>query len=328
MKKILFASSVCLFLTGGALKPVAAPVSAQTPFVMTQTNNPQTSPATPTQQVELLSTGAEPRQELRFAPPANTKQTVSITTTMDAASSVGGQAVPKFKIPTSVMKMDVTVTQVDPNGDIHLQFAYTDADVVADSAVPPELLESMRSTIQQLVGLNGTYITDNRGQVKSGNFDLPEGSDPITEQLFEQLSNSLDQFSSPVPAEAIGKGAKWRVTSSLNLSGINLSQTTVYELVDLQDNVATINVTLEQNANTQNLTLPGTPAGADFTLKSLSSQGQGQMIMPLNAAMPSRSNVSISSNNEMSIKDPNSKTETTLTTQLSMQMALESQFQQ
>jgi hypothetical protein len=98
--------------------------------------------------------------------------------------------------------------------------------------------------------------------------------------------------------------------------------------VDLQDNVATINVTLQQNANTQNLTLPGTPAGADFTLKSLTSQGQGQMIMPLNAAMPTRSSVSISSNNEMSLKDPNSNTQTTLTTQLSMQMALESQFQQ
>lgn len=323
MKKILFASSVFLFLTGGGLKPVAAPVSAkQTPVVIAQTNL-----TTPTQQVELLSIGTEPRQELRFTPTANTKQIVTITTTMGATSSVDGQAIPQVKIPTSVMKMDVTVTQVDPNGDIHLQFAYTDADVVADSSVPPELFESMQSTIQQLVGLNGSYISDNRGQVKSGNFVVPEGSDPLTQQLFDQISNSLDQFSSPVPAEAIGKGAKWRVTSSLNFAGINLSQSTVYELVNLQDNVATINVILEQNASGQNLTLPGMPEGAALTLKSLSSQGQGQMTMPLNAAMPTRFSMSMTSNNEMSIKEPNSNNETALKTQLSMQMALESQFQ-
>ena len=167
---------------------------------------------------------------------------------------------------------------------------------------------------------------DNRGQIKSGNIVLPEGGDPITKQLFNQMSNSLSQFSSPVPLEAVGKGAKWRVSSSLDIGGIQLTQTTLYELVDLKDNVATLNVSMEQQAKSQELTPIGVPAGTTFTLKSLNSQGQGQIIMPLDAVMPIRSNLSIRSNNGMSIKQGSSGQETTLETNLLMQMALESQI--
>jgi hypothetical protein len=327
MKKILFASSVCLFLAGRGLQPVPAPASAQMPFGVAQTNNSiQASPAVPTQ-VELLNAGAEPRQELRFRPTVNAKQTMTITTNMDVANSISGQPMPSVKIPESVMKMEVLVNQVDANGDIHFQFSFTDADVVADSTVPPELLNAMRSAIKQVVGLRGTSVSDNRGQIKSGSFVLPEGSDPMIRQLFEQMSNSLDQFSSPLPKEAIGIGAKWRVSSSLNLGLMKLTQTTNYELVALQDNVATLNVSVEQQANSQQLTPPGVPSGMTLTLKSLNSQGQGQMVMPLDEAMPIRSTMSIRSKNEMNVRQAGSGEETPIKTNLTMQMSLESQSQ-
>lgn len=327
MKKTLLVSSFCVLFAGGGLKPASVPVSAQTPFLVAQTNNStQTAPAVQTT-VELLNPGAEPRQELRFRPAVNSKQTLTMTTNMDVATSLSGQPMPKFKIPASVMKMEAVVTQVDPNGDIHSQFSYTDADVVADAAVLPELLNAMQSAIKQIVGLKGSFVTDNRGQIKSGNFDLPEGGDPVTRQLFEQMSNSLDQFSSPVPAEAVGKGAKWRVSSSLNLGGINVSQNITYELVDLQDNVATLNVSMEQQADSQELNVPGMPAGASLTLKSLNSDGEGQIVMRLDGVMPVRSNLAIRSKNQMNIKEPGSGQETTLESNLSMQMTFESQIQ-
>ncbi len=325
MKTILFVSSVFLFLAGGGLKPTPAPASAAMPFVVAQTNNSTaTSPVTPPT-VELLDPGTGPKQELRFRPTANAKQTLTMTLNMDVVNSMAGQPAPTFKIPASVMTMDVLVTQVDANGDIHSEFSYTDADVGTDPSVPPELIDAMRSAIKQLVGLKGSFVTDNRGQVKSGRFALPEGSDPITKQLLEQMSNSLEQFSAPVPAEAIGKGAKWRVSSSLNVGGINLSQSAIYELVDLQNNVATLNVSMEQQAKSQTLTLPGLPTGATFTLKSLTSQGQGQMTMPLNAAGPIRSNMSMRSKSEMNIKEPSSGQEMPVETNISMQMTIESQ---
>lgn len=321
MKKIFFLSSCCLLLTGGAPKFAIAPVNAAKPVIVAQNN----STPTPTQ-LALLSPGAEPKQELRFKPKVNIKQTLTMTMNMDMAMSFAGQAMPKVKIPTSVMKMEVAVTQVDPNGDIHSQFAYTDADVVADPSLPPEMVNAIRTSIKKMVGLKGTSISDNRGQLKSSNFVLPEGSDPITKQMLEQVSNSLGQFASPVPQEAVGMGAKWRVSSGLKLGGINLNQSAIYELVSLKDNVATFNITMEQQANAQKLTLPGLPSEANISLKSLKSQGQGQMILPLDAVMPSSSMISIQSTNEMSMKNPQSGEEMPVSTQMSMQINMASQL--
>lgn len=328
MKKLLFAGSACLFLAGGGLEPASAvPVRTQTPFFLAQSNTSTPTPSTTPAQVELLSAGAEPRQELRLSAIPNSKEVMTITTNMEATSSVDGQSVPAFKVPASVMKMETRVTQVDPNGDIHAEFSYTDADIIADPSVPPELLNAMQSALNQLVGFKGSFVTDNRGQIKSGNFELPQGSDSMTRQLIEQVSNSLEQFSSPLPVEPIGIGAKWRVSSALNLAGMNLSQNAIYELVDLKDNVATLNITIDQQASTQRITSPGLPPGANLTLKSLNSQGQGQIIMSLNSTLPSRADLSISSQSQMNVKPPNSAEEMTIETNLLMQMVMESQMQ-
>src|SRR3712207_4865677 len=119
MKKTLFLSSLCFLLAGGGLKPATAPLSAETPSGVRQLVSDSTpiSPAGQTQ-VELLNAGTEPKQELRFKPKVNAKQTATLGLNMEVASSFSSQAIPKFKIPATTMKMETTVTQFDPNGDI------------------------------------------------------------------------------------------------------------------------------------------------------------------------------------------------------------------
>ena len=319
MKKLLFLGSACLFIAGG-IKTAPA-----TPQLLAQNPTPTTS--TLPAQLELLTPGTQPKQELRLKPQVNTKQLMTVTTKMDMANTLAGQAMPKIKTPATVMKMEVFVTQIDANGDIYSKFAYTEGDVVPDASVAPEILESVRSSIKKMVGLSGTLITDNRGQVKTSNITLPEDIDPMTKTLLTQLSNSLEQMSSPMPQEAVGIGAKWRVSAKLKISSINMSQTAIYELVSLKDNIATMNVTVEQQANAQDVTLPGIPTGsANVSLKSMSSQGQGQITLPLDSVMPTRSTMSMRSQNEMSIKEALGGKEMTIGTQLSMQMNLESQI--
>lgn len=320
MKKLLFLGSACFFLAG-SIKTTPA-----TALLVTQNPAPTTPTASPNQ-IQLLTAGTEPRQEIRLKPQANIKQLMTMTMNMDIAMTLAGQAAPKIKTPATVMKMEVLVTQVDANGDIHSKFTYTEGDVVADPAVAPEIRESVRTGIKRMVGLSGTLITDNRGQIKTSSITLPENIDPLSKNFLEQISNSLNQMSSPVPQEAVGIGAKWRVSSQLKFGAINMNQSAVYELVSLKENVATLNVTMEQQANAQEVTLPGIPAGsANVSLKSLTSQGQGQMTLPLSSIMPTQSTISIRSQNEMSIKEPSSGKETIIGTQMTMQMNLESQL--
>ncbi|MEG4912234.1 MULTISPECIES: DUF6263 family protein [unclassified Microcoleus] len=327
MKKRQFIASLCLVSAGWAIELSPASLSAETPLVVQQPAPGVSAPApnSKTPQVELLNPGVEPRQELRLKPAIDVKQTTVMTVKMDMEISASGRSSPGAKIPVSVMTFETKVTKIDPNGDIHYEFAYTNSDIVGDTGnMPPAVRDAMRSALKSMVGVKGSFIMDNRGFHKGGDIILPEKADNNLKQMVRQMSKSLEQLASPLPAEAVGKGAKWRVSSSSDLSGMNLNNIYTYELASWQDGVASLNVSIEQQANPQNITSPQLPAGTTLTLKSFSSQGGGSTTMRLDRLMPFRSTVSVSSNSEMSGKNAGSSQELTLTTKMVMEMTLES----
>ncbi|NJM62819.1 MAG: hypothetical protein HC849_25695 [Oscillatoriales cyanobacterium RU_3_3] len=331
MKKTLFVTSLCLAVFGGAIELPPTSLNAQTPdrnpSVVQQPTEGLSRPVANSKspQVELLNPGAEPRQQLRLKPAINVKETSVMTLTMEMGISTPDRTVPATKVPGTALTFETQVTKIDANGDIHYEFAYTNADVTGDTGnIPPAAIDSMRSTLKTLVGIKGSFIADDRGFYKGGNFTLPEGGDRNLNQMLLQMSRSLEQMSSPLPAEAVGKGAQWRVISEPNFMGMNVKNIATYELTGWENNNVSLNVTIEQQANPQNLTSPQLPAGATATLKSLTARGQGQATIRLDKLLPSRSTSSINSNSEMSVKVPNNSQEITFKSQLSMQMTLES----
>ncbi|MEG4963151.1 MULTISPECIES: hypothetical protein [unclassified Microcoleus] len=327
MKKTLFITSLCLASAGWAIELSPASLSAETPLVVQQPVRGVSAPAanSKTPQVELLNPGVEPRQQLRLKPAINVKETSVMTVKMDMDISASGRSSPEGKIPISVMTFETKVTKIDPNGDIHYEFAYTNSDIIGDTGnMPPAAREAMRSALKSMVGVKGSFIMDNRGFHKGGDIILPEGADNNLKQMVGQMSKSLEQLASPLPAEAVGKGAKWRVSSSSDFSGINVNDIATYELDSWQDGVVSMNVSIEQQANPQNITSPLLPAGTTLTLKSFSSQGLGKVTGRLDRLIPFRSTVSISSNSEMSAKNAGSSEESTITTKMAMEMTLES----
>jgi len=327
MKKTLFLASLCLATAGWAIELSPASLSAETPLVVQQPDRGVSAPAanSKTPQVELLNPGVEPRQQLRLKPAIDVKQTTVMTVKMDMEISASGRPSPAAKIPVSVMTFETKVTKIDPNGDIHYEFAYTNADITGDTGnTPPAARDAMRSTLKSMVGVKGSFIMDNRGFHKGGNFILPQGADNNLKQMVGQMSKSIEQLASPLPAEAVGKGAKWRVSSSSNFMGLNVNDIATYELVSWQDGVASLNVSIEQQANSQNITSPQLPPGTTLTLKSLASQGRGAATIRLDRLMPFRSTASVSSNSEMSAKKAGSPEEVTITTKMVMEMTFES----
>jgi Family of unknown function (DUF6263) len=319
MKNLLLYGSICCLVTASGLT-----VNAETPFLVKQQAKTQIAAATTPPQVELLEAGNEPRQELRFRPQAKAKQTATMTMNVNMEMSIAGQSAPKVDIPTTVVTLDSLVTQVDRNGDIHYKFSYSNVDVANSATLPQQVLEAMRSQMKKMVGMSGVAIIDNRGYTKSANLVIPKGLDPSMKQLTEKLSGSLDQLSSPVPKEPVGIGAKWRVTTSPRLAGMAVAQTATYQLMNLKDGIATFNVWVEQRADTQALpNRSGMPAGAKMTLKSLDSQGEGQMMTALNRVIPIRSNIMMRSNSQFGIQQAG-QAEATMDTKMTMKLNIQS----
>lgn len=163
---------------------------------------------------------------------------------------------------------------------------------------------------------------DNRSFDKGGNFIFPEGVDSNLKQQFQQISQ--EQLSVPLPAEAVGKGAKWRVFSASNFNGINVNNIVTYELTGLQDGVVTLNSSIEQQASPQKLTWPQLPAGATLTLKSFVGQGGGELIIRLDKIQPVRFIISVNSHTEIGLKTAGNPEELTFKTQMSREMTSDS----
>jgi Family of unknown function (DUF6263) len=317
MKKALLAVSI-LLLTGWQLQSaavIAKPASTPQPALQpkAQINKPQ---------VEVLSPGAEPRQELRFRPAVKAQQQATMTMNLDMTLSLGGNPRPATKVPATIMKFATTVTKIDPNGDIHYQFRYTDVDVASDAGVSPSVLRQMRSQLEKIKGLSGSVVVNDRGETISGNFAVPKNADATTRQMVNQLSQSIDQFSAPVPAAAVGVGAKWRVVTTPTMNGIKLQQTATYELVQLQKGVATLNVAVEQQASPQAVSFPGLPTGSKLMLKSLNGQGQGQTKLRFDQLIPLDAKIAMRSNSEMAATNPASNQPITIGTDTKMNIVL------
>jgi hypothetical protein len=318
MKKVL-CFGTALLLSGGcgvmaaAQQPAIAPKPAVTP------NPPPSRPV-----VELLSAGAEPRQILRYKPAVKSKQTATMTMNMEMGLSIAGEAVPIGNLPGTAITFETLIDRVDPNGDIHYQFRYTNVTLVGSSKLPPAQRAQLLTQLQKLKGIRGTVVVDDRGQTKFGKFDLPPDLDNADKKMLKQISNSVEQLSSPLPEPALGVGAKWRVSSAPKLNGMQLKQVTTFDLVGVQAGSMTLNVVQEQQAPPQQMSTTQLPKGKTLNLTSLVGKGQGQIWVKLDRIVPITSKLSAQMQSKMESPDP-SGNPMKMTTDIKMQLNLKSQ---
>ncbi len=322
MKKALLTGSLICLTVAGGLQSVT-PVFAK-PAAVTQTTD--TKPvAAP--QVELLNPGAEPRQALRFKPTVQDRQLATMTMNMDMEmkDAQDDSSIPRRKLPGMIVKIETIVTKIEPNGNIHYQARYTDFNVAESSELPPAALEQMRSQLAKMKDLKMLSVVDNRGQTLSVNFEIPDSADQITKSMLSQISKSVEQASVALPEAAIGIGARWRIASDISVFGMNLPQAATYELVNLQDGVATLNVVMEQQSGSQTMNLPGLPAESGVRIKSLNTTGQGEVKMRFDHLLPSSAKIAVESKAEMEISISKTDPPTVMNTSTKLNMVMTSE---
>ena len=341
MKRAWFLGPLLLLVAGAKAPLPAASISAQPPAAIEASapdainlpasapraiaQNAQSAPLDIQTKVELLNPGAAPRQQLRFTPPAKTRQNSKITMRMDM-TAVQGQQRRSISPPPMVMTIATEVTKVETNGDIHLRLAYTGADVLPDANTPAPFIAAMRNYLKTLVGLQNTFVIDSSGSLKKvTNINLPASLDPNAKRLLEQISSSLQQITAPIPKEAVGVGAKWRTTQDITFNGIALTQVTLYEIVNLQGNVVMLKAAIQQQAQPQELRLPGQPAQFSLNLRKLSSQGNTLSTIRLDRVMPTSVKASINTNSQMTARDTRSGQSTNVETTAAIKMTLDPQ---
>ena len=218
-----------------------------------KTHEPAKAPAAT--DVVVVKPGGAPQRAVRYAVAKGAHTTIGIATDFKVTA---GQIA--NTLPTITTTFEVTCEDVDKDGGMHLRARVIDAAAQekADSGINPKSLAPMLEPLKGYV-MRVTLQPD--GRVSPPAFESPgagsgsgagEGSAAVAEQL-TALAASFQQLAIPLPTPAIGVGAEWKTTRTIEQGGLALTSTTTLDVTSL-------------DATTLGFTLASTIKGADQTV--------------------------------------------------------------
>ncbi len=271
--------------------------------------------------VVLADTGAEPREQLRYDLAAMRPQQMRMDMTMRMTMTnpmFGDQTV---AMPTMRMNMEMSEADMNENGTLRLGFRFRGVEIIPIAGTDPGMVAAMQGAMAGMDNVTGYTVIDNRGHVLEADFDA-SGAPAAVQQQLGSMRDSLEQMVAPLPDEAVGIGARWSITTSVDANGASIQQTATYELLERTANAFRVSVTMAQTAEQQQIQDPSIPPGMSVWLDSYSATGSGGAVIPLNSPVPT-SNASINSNMSMAIDDGSGTRVPYMTMQLSMDMEIE-----
>ena len=237
--------------------------------------------------VKLLDAGTGPKRELRYALKPGMAGALAMEIKTSVKVAVGGQQVQAADLPTMRLTLRAAVTEVQAGGDSMVTLEIADAGIVERPDTPQNFahdVERMRLRAAQLKGLKGTATLSARGLITGLKIDAPagkEGDEEERRQVIRDAEQHLVQFTTALPAEPVGTGARWEVAMPFETSGITMDSTDTHTLKALTDGEATLDLTMRQTAGRQKLT------GA--TLERLEGSGAGTLTMRFDRLPPVKS---------------------------------------
>lgn len=238
---------------------------------------PPVRPGGPT--VVLLDPGSQPRRLLRFAPTVGTVSEldlrIDLHLTEHPEPTPGGTA-PADAGPAQVIdppaihhRIRFTVTGADDDGH-DMAFEVVDGGIEPDGTILTDVqIVELTAAIQQVVGLRGRLRLDPRGAVSSISYDAGStgvgptdgtgdgGDGTVLRQA--DLTRQLTSVVPVLPLDPVGRGARWRTTSRSALAGVDVRQTTTYEITAIDGQQVLYRATIAQDAGEQALPVAGAP---------------------------------------------------------------------
>lgn len=233
----------------------------------------------------LRSAGAAPWRALRYRLVPGTRETLVMTMDMAIQTRVPGNPATPVEIPTVTMTMQIAIAATPSENEARYDFVLLDTAVTGKSDTMPEVVEATRVAIEQLEGMTGSALVDDRGLNQVLDMKMPAGMLPQMRQIMDSAARGIDQVSTPLPVEPVGPGARWELRQTIAQSGIRLAQVTLFELVELDGDRGRVRATVTQRAEPQTMTLPGMTEGS-ARLMTLTSRGTNEIQLDLTRLVP------------------------------------------
>lgn len=286
-----------------AIAPITAPAAwANTPAAPESTGSARSEMTLQTQiappQITLLEAGQGDRQSLRLRLQQGDQQRSLLVMRSQMQLTLAGQQPMPMPVPEMRLLTEITINQAASDGQVSYTLRYPKIEMIA----PPEMSfvqPAMDSTARELERIQIQVEGDDRGKLSKVNV-LADGelSAPLQASL-GQMTESIRNSNIEFPAEPIGVGGRWQSVTEIESGGLRIQQRAVYQVVEITPDRVVLNVTAEQTAPPQKLTIPGLAPEQAPSLRSYQANGSGQIQMNFNRVVPTQSNLSLKVRSEM-----------------------------
>jgi hypothetical protein len=232
----------------------------------------------------LLESGREPRTALRYPSEPTAAGKLSLGLRLAMKMEMPGSPVPPVTMPGLRLLVDVASSRTEQG--VKYQFTVADADLISTDNAHPSLLAEMRKGVSTVVGASGHLILEPRGTRGDLSLALPAGIGQELGQFLNSARLAIGQMVVPLPAEPVGKGAKWEAVEVVSQDGISVREKTYFELVAIDGPRVLIRTQTVQSAERQRAALPGLPDGVTAEVMSLRGSGTGEIELDLRRLVP------------------------------------------
>ncbi len=292
MRRLVISISILLLIVSFSLMPTFAAEKADGGAKMT---------------VKLLDPGAQPRTALRYKFQANRTEKLVMEMSMAMAMEIGDQKRPETQVPATRMTMTIDSKEVSPEGDLHYEFKLEQVEVLPNPGVDPTMANAMKQQMSRMLGLSGSATVTSRGFIKDAEIKPPPGIDPQIRQSMDNINQSINQMSAPLPEEPVGRDARWQVTMPMETPAMKFTQIATYTLSEIQGDKVKFDITIKQSAPPQEIDTPGEAPGVKMSLESFNSSGTGTVELQMTNLVPT-SNINMTTTNVVSANNQRIKT--------------------
>ena len=246
--------------------------------------------------VEVLDPGAEPRRELRYAMKKGDRGGLAMTMDMTMTLRIASQTSRTTLLPRMVMLFDVAITETE-GADVYLTSTVREARAELRDGVDAKVVEALSPKLGRMAGMVTKCWMDPRGNVRDAAAELPPGAPAELEGTLEQVRQTVEGASVPLPTDAVGVGAKWRVLKRIVAGGLDIVQVASYRLDELQGDVIVLDTVVTQFAASEAAQSKGFP----LRLLHFGSTGGGRSTIDLRRPTIPHADVQSDSAAEMQI---------------------------
>lgn len=230
------------------------------------------APPPPPGLVTVLAPGTEPRRVLRYhvAPDAR----ATLTAELDVSIDAGGQA---GDLPTMVLGLETVVEQAQPGDRARVR---TTIAAVSSRERPNTLVTAaaMDAEAHHLRGIAFVGRLAPDGELGDVTVDLGGRTlPPALASQVDSLAKTFQQVAMPLPAVAVGVGARWRYEKRIDQGGMKLTATTDVQLSALDGDRLSFVMTSTLAGADQAVT----QAGTTIRLTHIGGEGKGTGVVDL-----------------------------------------------